>query len=395
MSDQSTSAPLPPAVIKIALGLSAVLVVVAGGAFYWASRNAGSATQGADDATTVTIAGRACDPSELTVPAGRRMFQIVNKSDRAVEWEILDGVMVVEERENIAPGFTQSLTAKLEPGDYEITCGLLSNPRGKLHVTPSADSQNASGKLSITAFIGALAEYKVYLAGETRSFRSAVDALADAISAGSLDEAKKLYEPARIAYAHLAPVAGPLSDLDTAINARANDYEKKEADPAFGGLHRIEYGLFSQGSVEGLAPVVAKLQDDTAKLVDRIHDLRVSPDRMVSGAANALERFATTGADTTEDRYAKTDLASFAATLDGVRRVSDLMKPSAVKTNAALYQAIDKDFADLEATLAKLKTADGYAAYDTVTDGDKAALKTKAAALAADLGKLRDQLGTS
>ena len=91
-------------------------------AFYYASVAMRNRTTAADG-LTVTIAGKACDPNELTVPAGRRTFRIVNQSDRAVEWEILDGVMVVAERENIAPGITQTLTAKLVPGKYEITCG--------------------------------------------------------------------------------------------------------------------------------------------------------------------------------------------------------------------------------------------------------------------------------
>jgi iron uptake system EfeUOB component EfeO/EfeM len=52
----------------------------------------------------VAINAKSCEPNELTVPAGRSIFEIVNNSDRTVEWEILDGVMVLEERENIAPG---------------------------------------------------------------------------------------------------------------------------------------------------------------------------------------------------------------------------------------------------------------------------------------------------
>jgi iron uptake system component EfeO len=397
MSDNPSASPLSPIVIKAGLGLSIVFVVAAGAAFYYASRSSHLAGQaGAENATTVTIAGRACDPQEISVPAGRRTFNIVNKSDRAVEWEILDGVMVVEERENIAPGFTQTLSARLEPGDYEITCGLLSNPRGKLHVTPSAESDKAAGaKLTITAFIGALAEYKVYLAGETRSFVSAVTDLSDAIKAGNLDAARALYGPARIAYAHLGPVAGPLSDLDTAINARANDYEKKEADPGFGGLHRIEFGLFSQNSLTGLDTVADKLSVDAAALSTRIHDLQVTPDRMLSGAANALERFASGTADTEDDRYAHTGLASFAATLDGVRKVADLIRPGAVKTNAPAFQSIDTDFANLAATLAKYRSGTGFAAYDTLSEAGKTALKTQASALAADLNKLLDGLGVN
>ncbi|WP_062789143.1 cupredoxin domain-containing protein [Aquitalea pelogenes] len=82
----------------------------------------------------VGINDEACEPMQLTVKRGKTQFLIKNNSARAVEWEILKGVYVVEERENIAPGFSQKLTAKLEPGKYEMTCGLLSNPHGVLIV---------------------------------------------------------------------------------------------------------------------------------------------------------------------------------------------------------------------------------------------------------------------
>lgn len=42
-----------------------------------------------------------------SVNAGKTQFIIQNHSQKALEWEILKGVMVVEERENIAPGFSQ------------------------------------------------------------------------------------------------------------------------------------------------------------------------------------------------------------------------------------------------------------------------------------------------
>src|SRR4051794_33063924 len=59
---------------------------------------------------------------------------IYGQRENALEWEILDGVMLVDERENIAPGFVQRLLTTLAPGDFAITCGLLGYPRGKLHV---------------------------------------------------------------------------------------------------------------------------------------------------------------------------------------------------------------------------------------------------------------------
>src|SRR3546814_7613677 len=93
--------------------------------------------------------------------------------------------MVVEERENIAPGFSQNRTVKLDPGQFEITCGLLSNPRGTLLVTPSSASKaEAAQPPSLVNFIGPLAEYRVYLTLEAGALQSAVRSLADAIKAG-------------------------------------------------------------------------------------------------------------------------------------------------------------------------------------------------------------------
>jgi iron uptake system component EfeO len=83
----------------------------------------------------ITVTDTGCEPGQLTVDAGRTTFVITNKSSKALEWEILEGVMVVEERENIAPGFVQKLGAELKAGEYVMTCGLRSNPKGKIVVT--------------------------------------------------------------------------------------------------------------------------------------------------------------------------------------------------------------------------------------------------------------------
>ena len=48
-------------------------------------------------------------------------------------------------------------------------------------------------------------------------------------------------------------------DEAPAPDRRADDHEKKEQDPGFTGFHRIEYGLFSQQSTAGLAPIADKL----------------------------------------------------------------------------------------------------------------------------------------
>lgn len=94
-----------------------------------------------NDPIDVVVTDKGCEPNALTVPSGKTLFKIRNASRRAIEWEILQGYMVVEERENIVPGFVQNLTATLEPGDYGMTCGLLSNPKGTLKVNASSEQQ--------------------------------------------------------------------------------------------------------------------------------------------------------------------------------------------------------------------------------------------------------------
>lgn len=217
----SPAEPGTPRVSKTLVRLSligAVLLVAIGAlAFWYASTRLRPDAATAGDRVTVTIRDKTCEPAELTVPAGKVGFTIVNQSDRAVEWEILDGVMVLEERENIAPGFSQTLDARLSPGTYEITCGLLSNPRGKLVVTPSEASAAAANRPPLTAFIGPLAEYQVYLMTEAATLAEQVGALGDAIQAGDLEKARQLYAPARAAYQHIEPVALRFGDLDNAI----------------------------------------------------------------------------------------------------------------------------------------------------------------------------------
>ncbi|MDR6432152.1 iron uptake system protein EfeO [Brucella pseudogrignonensis] len=388
--DSKPAAPFSRNLVRAVLVLAILLVLAAGAAFYYASKVSDKSRHAdADGKVQVIINAKSCEPNELTVPAGRTVFEIVNKSDRSVEWEILDGVMVLEERENIAPGFKQTLSAKLSPGEYQITCGLLSNPRGKLIVTPSATSEAEKGKLPLTAFLGALAEYQIYLATEVAEFQKAVGVLSDAVSSGNLEAAQAAYAPAREAYARIAPVSEALSDLDTAINARADFFEKREQDPAFGGLHRLEYGLFDQKSLDGLQPVAAKLVADAAGLKDRIRALRISPDRMLAGTASAINRFASTAGDTGDDRYAHTDLQVFAGLIEGSAKTADVLRPIIVKVDPKVLDGVDAQASAVKSLLA----AQNGKAYDTLSADEKAKIKDGATALADQFSKLRDQLG--
>ncbi|HEX8543979.1 MAG TPA: iron uptake system protein EfeO [Pseudomonas sp.] len=387
----------PPRALRLAVAGSVVVMIAAGGLFYYASQNAMKKRAANTNAeTVVTIHAHACEPNDLTVAAGKNAFRIVNRSERAVEWEILDGVLVVEERENIAPGLSQVINANLLPGDYAITCGLLSNPRGTLHVTPTAESDaNAKARPSMVAFIGPLSEYRVYLSMQGSALIKAVTALQQAIEAGDLSAAQAAYAPARAAYQRIAPAAQRLSELDNAINARADYYEKREQDLGFSGFHRLEYALFDKKTVDGLAPIAQRLQTDVTTLKQQLLAQNMAPEQLANIITRNMRSLAEIRSNGEEERYSHQDLNGFAANLEGTRKVVDLIRPLLAKNSAELLQKIDGAAAALDTELNGLKTDGGYRPYDQVNANQRKLIADHAKALADALEGIDPALGLS
>ncbi|MES4612700.1 MAG: iron uptake system protein EfeO [Ewingella sp.] len=339
----------------------------------------------------ITVNDKQCDPMSLTVPAGKTQFVVHNASQKGLEWEILKGVMVVEERENIAPGFTQKMTANLEPGEYDMTCGLLSNPKGKLTVT--SEGANTATKPDAMALVGPIAEYKVYVTQQVGELVSHTKAFTDAIKKGDLKQAQSLYASTRIYYERIEPIAELFSDLDSSIDAREDDFEKKAEDPKFTGFHRLEKILFADKTTKGTEPYADKLYTDVQDLQKRITDLTFPPNKVVGGAADLIEEVASSKISGEEDRYSRSDLWDFRANLDGSQKIVNLLRPLLEKADKPLLDKIDANFKTVDALLDKYKTKDGYESYEKLTDADRIAMKGPITTLAEDLAKLRGVLG--
>ncbi|MGN7743508.1 iron uptake system protein EfeO [Pseudomonas sp. 22526] len=397
MTQQASPQPPAPSALRWALAGSVMVMIAAGGLFYYASQLAASKRQAHKDEITLTIHPHSCEPNALSVPAGPASFRILNRSDRAVEWEILDGVLVVEERENIAPGLSQVINARLQPGDYAITCGLLSNPRGTLHVTPTAESDaQAKARPSMVAFVGPLSEFRVYLSSQGTALIKAVSALEQAIQAGDLAQAQALYLPARAAYQRLAPAAQRLGELDNSINARADYFEKREQDPSFVGFHRLEYALFQQRDLSGLTPIAQRLLSDVGSLKQQLLAQSLPPEQLVSLVARAQRSIAEVRASSgEEERYSHSDLNGFAANLETTRKVVDLLRPLLAKPAAPLLAQIDSALGALDSQYGALRTSEGYASYDSVGADQRKRIADQAKVLADALDGIDPALGLS
>ncbi|MEH2202150.1 iron uptake system protein EfeO [Nostoc sp.] len=353
-----------------------------------------SANNSAETALAVTDKG--CEPNQLTVASGENNFVLANKSSQPLEWEILSGVKVIEEKENIAPGFVQKLKTNLEPGEYDMACGLRSNPKGKITVKAGVGNSQAKGTIDRGKLVGAIAEYKVYVTKETDQLVADNKTFTDAVIAGDLPKAQKLYASTHVHWERAEPIAELFSDLDKTMDSRADDFAKKEADPQFTGYHRIEKALFQDKTTKGMKPFAEKLQKDGLELQKRIATLTIEPKNMVGGAAGLIEEVAATKISGEEDRYSHTDLWDFSANVEGSQKIVELLRPVIQKANPDLLARVDANFTKVNQGLAKYKTPDGgFATYDKVSETDKKEMKTAIAALSEDLSQLRGTLGVN
>ena len=202
--------------------------------------------------------------------------------------------------------------------------------------------------------------------------------------------------PAREAYQRLAPASQRLAELDNAINARADYFEKREQDPAFSGFHRLEYSLFQQRSLDGLAPIAQRLTADVTTLKQQLLAQSLPPEQLVGIIVRNLNSLADVRAISgEEERYSHVDLNGFAANLEAAHKVVELMRPLLSKSAADLLPKIDSALAAFDAELQGFKVDKGYATYDSVSADQRKQIADKAKALAVALDGIDPALGLS
>lgn len=257
-------------------------------------------------------------------------------------------------------------------------------------VLPGAAWAAAEASLDL---VQPIADYKLFVSQKTDKLLADTTKFVAAVKAGDLQKAKELYAPTRMSYETIEPVAELFSDLDNAVDSRADDHEKKEEDPGFTGFHRIEYGLWVKNSTQGLSGTADKLLADVTDLHNRIAKLTFPPDKVVSGAGALIEEVAATKISGEEDRYSHTDLWDFKANVDGSQKIFDLVSPLLVKKDPEFVKKVADNFNVVDETLGKYKTSKGYELYDKLSQPDRTTLAAKVNTLAEDLATLKGKLG--
>jgi iron uptake system component EfeO len=260
-------------------------------------------------------------------------------------------------------------------------------------VTPSADSEAVRARPPLTAFIGPLSDFKVFLALQSGALVNEAGKLAAAIKAGDLDAARAQYLATRLPYKRIEAVTGRMADLENSIDPIADYLDKREADPAFTGFHRIEYGLFSENSLDGLAPVADKLVADVTDLKTRLRAMKLAPEDL-AGSAERLARWMAEGQiQQGESRYASADLGEYDANLTGMEKSVLLLDPLLEGAAPAIAKEIRDQIAATRTLLASLKDGEKFRAYKDVDTTTREQLAKAFSALADTFAKVNQAVG--
>jgi len=343
----------------------------------------GSASTGAPGEIAVTVTeADGCIATPDTVPAGQVTFVITNVDALGVtEVELVSDQRIVGERENLAPGFDSTFSARLEGGTYEVFCPGASTERKPFTVTGEAAAQSAD----LTALLDqATVDYGTYVDDQITFLLVPVQELADAIKAGDLEAAQAAYVKARPFYERIEPVAESFPDLDPAIDLRVGDVE---AGTTWTGFHPIEQALFEKKTTEGLSELADQLVTDIKSLQTEAAKLSAATAagqeggyqafEIANGSATLLDEVLASKITGEEEAYSRIDLLDFEANVEGSLQAFATLKPALDQIDPTLVPQIATAF---DALVAELNTyrdesgLGGWTPYDQLTAEDKKAL---------------------
>ena len=371
------------------------------------------------DAIAVTSTGDACRVATNAASSGTVAFDVKNDGSQVTEFYLMadDGLRIVGEVENIAPGTSRTLTATVQPGNYVTVCkpGMVGLGVGRSPFTVTGERVAISGP-DAEVKQEAVDLYAAFVKEQVAQLVPATQGFVDRYIAGEDDTAKELFPDIRTHYERIEPVAEALGDLDPRIDYREVDAKAEGLD--WTGFHRIEKDLWepapgalnSDGETdawqdwqpstpEQRAELGALLVADITELYEFVHSEAFTTylndqgiDWLSNGAMALLDEVAAGKITGEEDWWSGTDLWDFAANVEGSKMAFTLVSDfAAAKSDdgAALVERIGGGYTALEQALATYgNLQEGFVPYSELTDEDKRTLTNLINALAEPLSQL-------
>ena len=166
-------------------------------------------------------------------------------------------------------------------------------------------------------------------------------------------------------------------------------------DPGFTGFHRIEKGLWVDGTTTGLTELTAGLRANVADLRSRLDTLDIEPRVMARGAGELIDEVAQSKMTGEEDRYSKLDLWSIDPNVEGSAKIVDLLRPAIEKVDAGVSRRArcrvrERSTASSPSTASE---GSGFQTFDKIDQVDLKALQAALADLSERLAELPGRLG--
>jgi iron uptake system component EfeO len=365
----------------VAVGVLAYALAACGGG----DSTDGAGAPAAGGPITVKASDSACEVVKSTTDAGTSVFAVTNGGNKVTEFYVYaPGDRVMGEVENIAPGLSRELHVELPAGSYETACkpGMI----GKGIRAAFTVSGSSAPLTEDAALAEATTSYSRYVKSQTDALLIKTEEFVKAVKDGKVDEAKALFPITRTYWERIEPVAEIFGDLDPKIDGRE---EVVEEGMEFTGFHRIEKDLWAaKPDISKDGPIADQLLADVKEIVAKAQAEKLSPLQLANGAKGLLDEVATGKITGEEDRYSHTDLWDFNANVEGSKAAIASLRPVLEERDAALVKILDTEFANVDSTLAKYRSGDGWKYHNELSEADLKGLSDAINALAEPISKV-------
>ncbi|GIN92597.1 iron uptake system protein EfeO [Siminovitchia terrae] len=213
--------------------------------------------------------------------------------------------------------------------------------------------------------------YKQFALDQLDQFVIETEKFVDAVKAGDVEKAKELYAPARMYFERSEPIAESFGDLDPRIDARLADIEEEgQGKEEWSGYHKIEYGLWVEGTTKGYEETADQLLNDVKELRAKVETVEVTPDLMITGAVDLLNEVSTSKISGEEEIYSHTDLYDFKANVEGAEKIFDIFKAKLQEKDTDLAKSLEGNFSTLNSLLDQYKDKNGFVSFEKLSAED-------------------------
>ncbi len=213
--------------------------------------------------------------------------------------------------------------------------------------------------------------YKQFAMDQLDQFVIETEKFVEAVKAGDVEKAKELYAPARMYFERSEPIAESFGDLDPRIDARLADIEEEgQGKEEWTGYHKIEYGLWVEGTTKGYEETADQLMNDVKELRAKVETVEVTPDLMITGAVDLLNEVSTSKITGEEEIYSHTDLYDFKANVEGAEKIFDIFKTKLQEKDADLAKSLEGNFSTLNSLLDQYKDENGFVSFEKLSAED-------------------------